>query len=84
MLRTLGIIASGVALLSGSAFAQVGSPGLTPPKIHEPTQAEIEQQKAADKAYQSAVSRIPDPQTKTNDPWGDVRPPSPTVKKKPQ
>lgn len=84
MLRKLSVIGVVIALLTEFAVAQVGSTGLTPPRTSAPTQAQIEQQKAAERAYQSAVSRIPGPEQKTVDPWGDVRPALPMATKKKQ
>ncbi len=72
-----------MVLLTGSAFAQVGSSGLVRPATQEPTRTQIERKKAEEKAYQSAVSKIPDQAHKLDDPWGGVRPTPPTpVKKK--
>ncbi len=82
MLRKFSVIGVLIALLTEFAFAQVGSTGLTPPRRSAPTQAQIEEQKAAERAYQSAISRIPGPEQKTVDPWGDVRPGLPMATKK--
>jgi hypothetical protein len=38
-----------------------------------PSQEQIERQKAADKAYQAAIRKLPDKKSSA-DPWGDVRP----------
>ncbi len=86
MLPKLTSVAAIIALLTEPTFAQPGSSGLTRPTTPEPSQAQIEQQKAEEKAYQSAVSRIPDPAQKSVDPWGDVRstPSMPAKKKKQQ
>jgi len=44
------------------------------------TQEEIEKQKAADRAYEAAVNKIPDKKSSA-DPWGNIRQPSPTASK---
>jgi hypothetical protein len=75
VLRRVIIVApviAALAALTGSASAQVGSTGLTPPKVSEPTQAELNRRKAEENAYQSAVGRISEPK-QSADPWGDVR-----------
>jgi hypothetical protein len=54
------------------------------PKAPPPTQEQIERQKAADKAYDAAMHKIPDRKSSA-DPWSDVRPASPaTIKNKQQ
>ena len=45
-----------------------------------PTPEEIEKQKAADKAYDTAVQKIPDKKA-SSDPWGNIRPTSPAQAK---
>ncbi len=82
MLPKLTIVAALVALLAGPASAQPGSIGLTPPADPPPTQADINQKKAEERAYQSAISRIPGQVQKSDDPWGGVRPTPPTPAKK--
>ncbi len=83
MLLKLTTAAAMMALLSGPAFAQPGSSGLSKPADPPPSQAEIERKKAEERAYQSAVDRIPEKGQKSDDPWGGVRSaPSTTVKKK--
>jgi len=73
-----------IALLTGPAFAQNSSlsvpvnPGKPPP-----TQEEIEKQKAADRAYNAAIQKIPDKKSSV-DPWGNVRPSSPSASKNKQ
>jgi hypothetical protein len=76
MLRRL-IYASTIAcLFAGPALAQ----GQEKPSIPlsykpPPTQEEIEKQKAADKAYDAAIEKIPDKKA-SSDPWGNIRPES--------
>jgi hypothetical protein len=70
-----------IALLTGTAAAQLPMGlhlgGDKPP----PTAEEIEKQKAIDKAYNSATAKIPE--KKTDDPWATVRsaPNSPAASK---
>ncbi|MGD0025440.1 MAG: hypothetical protein ABSC37_12590 [Xanthobacteraceae bacterium] len=82
MLRKLMQAAAVIALLTGTASAQMPMPA-----VHlngdkrPPTPEEIEKQKAIDNAYKSATQKIPD--KKPVDPWGNVRPnPSPASKNK--
>ena len=84
MLSRLAMVSAMLAQLMEPAFAQPGSSPLIRPTTHEPTQTEIQQQKDEEKAYQSAVRRIPGPVQKPDDPWGDVRstPSIPPKKKK--
>jgi hypothetical protein len=73
-----------IALLTGPASAQDShlsipvNPGKPPP-----TQEEIEKQKAADRAYNTAIQKIPDKKSSI-DPWGSVRPSSPSASKNKQ
>ncbi len=73
-----------VSLLTGPAFAQNSglsvpvNPGKPPP-----TPEEIEKQKAADRAYNAAMQKIPDKKSSV-DPWGNVRPSSPSASKSKQ
>jgi hypothetical protein len=72
-----------VALFTGSAFAQSSdsAPVGIPLKIERPpTQDEIDKQKAADRAYNAAIDKIPDKKS-SSDPWGNIRQPSPTASK---
>jgi hypothetical protein len=80
MVRTLIQVVAIVVALSGPAFAQspVGVPLKAPDKPL--TQEEIEKQKAADRAYEAAVNKIPDKKSSA-DPWGNIRQPSPTASK---
>jgi hypothetical protein len=74
------LLAAALALLSGSAFAQMsggsGGPRAGPPDIG-PTPLEQQRQKQIDNDYKAATKNIPD--QKPKDPWGDVRA-APTVK----
>jgi hypothetical protein len=69
-----------LALLAGPAAAQIG--GMTPNESHASlplnmkppkTPEEIEKQKAADRAYDAAIKKIPDKKPSA-DPWGNIRP----------
>jgi hypothetical protein len=88
MLRRLlpaGVI---VALMSAPAFAQpasssnsnIGIP-LNPEKRLTPE--DIEKQKAAERAYDAAIQKIPDKKPSA-DPWGNIRPSTPTTAKNKQ
>jgi hypothetical protein len=82
MLRRLGQALAIVVLLAGSASAQsnLGIP-IKPDKL--PTQEESDKQKAADRAYNAALQKVPDKKSSV-DPWGDVRPSSSTTVKNKQ
>jgi hypothetical protein len=72
------LLAAALALLSGSASAQMGGgkPGAGPPDTG-PTPLEQQRQKQIDSDYKAATKNIPN--QKPKDPWGDVRP-APTGK----
>ena len=74
------LLAAALALLSGSASAQMsgGRPGPGPPDTG-PTPLEQQRQKRIDNDYKAATKNIPD--QKPKDPWGDIRP-TPTGKSK--
>jgi hypothetical protein len=79
MLRRLIQAGAILAVFSGPALAQ-SSLGV-PLKPEQPlTQEEIDKQKAADRAYEQAVNKIPDRKS-SSDPWGNIRQPSPTASK---
>jgi hypothetical protein len=70
------LLAAALALLSGSASAQMpGAPVMRAPRDVQ-SQAEQQRQKQIDNDYKAAAKNIPDQNPK--DPWGDVRP-APTV-----
>jgi len=76
MLRTLVPAGAILALLTGTAAAQLPPISISP--FNEPpkralTQEEIDKQKAAEDAYRHAVGKIPE-KKKSNDPWGNIRP----------
>jgi hypothetical protein len=80
MLRRLVCAGAVILLITGTAGAQSNteiqpSPLSVPFKAKEspPSQEQIERQKAADKAYEAAIRKLPDKKS-TADPWGDVRP----------
>jgi hypothetical protein len=62
-----------IAMLTGTAYGQIGGqnkpPGAPPPPPK--TQQEIESERAAERAYQNSLSKIPD--QGPTDPWGNVR-----------
>ncbi|MGA2314672.1 MAG: hypothetical protein ABSF87_20345 [Xanthobacteraceae bacterium] len=73
-----------LALLTGPAFAQNSSLSVpVNPQKPPPTQEEIEKQKAADRAYNAAMQKIPDKKSSV-DPWGNIRPSSPSASKNKQ
>jgi hypothetical protein len=79
MLRRLIQAGAILAVFSGPALAQ--SALGVPLKPEQPlTQEEIDKQKAADRAYEAAVNKIPDKKSSA-DPWGTIRQPSPTASK---
>jgi hypothetical protein len=74
------LLAAALALLSGSASAQMSSgrpprPGDAPD--NGPSPLEQQRQKQIDNDYKSATKNVPN--QKPKDPWGDVRP-TPTGK----
>jgi hypothetical protein len=80
MLRRLVCAGATILLITGAAGAQSdteirSSPLSVPFKAKElpPSQEQIERQKAADKAYEAAIRKLPDKKSAA-DPWGDVRP----------
>lgn len=82
MLQKLVHAGAIVLLITGAAAAQSNSDTPTnlmsvpfKPKSPPTTQDQIERQKAADKAYDAAIRKIPDKKSSA-DPWGDVRPAS--------
>jgi hypothetical protein len=67
------LLATALALLSGSASAQMGGgkpPGAGPPDTG-PTPLEQQRQKQLDNDYRAASKNIPN--QKPKDPWGDIR-----------
>jgi hypothetical protein len=60
-----------IALLAGPAYAQQKSVPQYGDAPSEKTRSEIEQDRAADKAYKRSLGNIPD-QT-PSDPWGNAR-----------
>jgi len=79
MLQRLVCAGAIVLLITGAAGAQSNSDAQSPlsvpfkPKAPPPTQEQIDRQKAADRAYEAAVQKIPDKKSSA-DPWGNVRP----------
>jgi hypothetical protein len=71
MLRKSILVTLVTLLTTGAAFTQ---PSGTKRGNSQPTNRQ--RQKELDKAYRSAVEKIPVPQ-KNSDPWGDVRPTPP-------
>jgi hypothetical protein len=89
MLRKLLPAGAIVVLCTGPAFAQIDAapsqPTIGIPLNREvpPTAEEIEKRKAADRAYNAAMHKIPDKKPAA-DPWGSIRPSSSTAKNKQQ
>jgi hypothetical protein len=79
MLRRLVCAGATILLITGAAVAQSDSDASSPlnvpfkPKASPPTQDQIERQKAADKAYEATLHKLPDKKSSA-DPWGDIRP----------
>jgi hypothetical protein len=71
------LLAAALALLSGSASAQMGRGPPSGAPDSGPTSLEQQRQKQIDNDYKAATKNIPN--QKPKDPWGDVRP-TPTVK----
>jgi hypothetical protein len=74
MLRKLMLAGAVVALLAGTAAAQMPMPAISlgadkPP----PTPEERAKQRELDNAYRSATKKIPE-KKEASDPWADVRP----------
>jgi hypothetical protein len=73
------LLAAALALLSGSASAQMGGMGGGKPSPGAPdtgpTPLEQQRQKQIDNDYKAATKNIPN--QKPKDPWGDVRPAPP-------
>lgn len=65
--------AAAIVILAGPAYGQVGGQNKTPgpPAPPPKTKQEIESERAAERAYQNSLSRIPD--QGPTDPWGNVR-----------
>jgi len=62
-----------VALLTGSAYAQMATPNINLiPDLVSKTPEEKEAEAARDKAYRESLKKIPDAKT-SSDPWGNVR-----------
>jgi len=87
MLRKLVYASAIVLLITGVAGAQsipdAQSSPLSMPfkqKAPPPSQEQIERQKAAEKAYDAAMHKIPDKKSSA-DPWSDVRPAAATKSK---
>ncbi len=89
MLRKIVGAAIAVAVLTGSAAAQMPMPSISLGKDEKRKLTPEEQaaQDARDKAYKAELNKIPE--KKANDPWGNLRDTgqaqaSPSSKKKPQ
>jgi len=89
MLRKIVGAAIAVAVLTGSAAAQMPMPSLSLGKDEKRKLTPEEQaaQDARDKAYRAELNKIPE--KKGNDPWGNLRDTgqaqaAPSSKKKPQ
>ncbi len=71
-----------VVFFAGCAGAQAQSSIPLNPK-RPPSQEELERQRAAEQAYDAAIKKIPDKKPSA-DPWGNIRPTSPTASKNKQ
>jgi hypothetical protein len=68
-----------ITLLTGTAFSQSI---ILPTNKKEPRSAEeLEQEKANERAYKRAIEKIPAPEKKATDPWGNIRSSPPTASK---
>jgi hypothetical protein len=75
------VYAGAVALsITGAAGAQELSVPFKQ-KAPPPSKEQIERQKAADKAYEATIQKMPDKKAST-DPWGGIRSGSPAAAKK--
>jgi hypothetical protein len=83
LLRILPAVAV-IAILTGTAYAQLAPKFSLGDDKRKLTPEEQEQKRQLDEAYKQATSKIPD--QKPSDPWGDVRQaptaPGPAPKKK--
>jgi hypothetical protein len=72
MLRKFAYAGAIIVLITGAALAQsnLSIPFKDPDR--PPSQEEIEKQKAAEKAYNAAIHKIPDKKAPA-DPWASVR-----------
>jgi hypothetical protein len=68
-----------VILTMGVAFAQNDLRDVQGGENSLRTEQEKKNDRDIDRAYQSAVGRLPDKEKKQSDPWGDVRPAPPTA-----
>jgi len=79
------------ASILGPAFGQPASQSQSPPPTiglpfnpeKLPTEEEIQKRKDAERAYDAAIQKIPD-KKQSADPWGNIRPSSPTTAKNKQ
>ena len=71
-----------IALMTGAVYAQVAP--LPDNRSDTAPTKEEEAKKTAHEAYKSSLKQIPGPDKKSDDPWGDVRPTSPTAAKNKQ
>jgi len=69
-MRVLGAVAM-IALLAGPAYAQQ-TPIPRYGDLTSKTPKQIEEERAAEKAYKKSLGNIPD-QTTPSDPWGNAR-----------
>jgi hypothetical protein len=68
-----------VILTMGVAFAQNDLRDVQGGENSLRNEQEKKNDRDIDRAYQSAVGRLPDKEKKQSDPWGDVRPAPPTA-----
>jgi hypothetical protein len=60
-----------LVVLAAPGYAQ--SFNMISPQSKMITQEEVDAEAARNKAYQSAIKKMPEQSTKKNDPWGNVR-----------
>jgi len=73
-----------VILVVGAASAQTDKQGLPGYSNAARTDAEKQNDRDTDRAYQSTVKGVSVPEKKKPDPWGDVRPAPPAAAKNKQ
>jgi hypothetical protein len=83
MLRTTIFATLIVILTMGSASAQGDLKDIQGGENSLRDQQEKKNDRDIDRAYQSAIKRVPEKEKKNSDPWGDVRAPPAGVKEQP-
>jgi hypothetical protein len=83
MLRKFVYAGAIIVAITGAAVAQSNISIPFKEAAPPPTKEQVEKQKAAEKAYDAAIHKIPDKKTSA-DPWADVRSGSAAAKNKQQ